>query len=98
VVINPATPAVVLQEVLREVNLVLVMTIDPGFGNQHCLHMTRPKIRQVRRMIEQINPNCESELDGGIDTTTVRLGVALEQTCWWLGPQSFIMMMEWLPV
>jgi ribulose-phosphate 3-epimerase len=75
VVINPATPALVLQEILPEVDLVLVMTINPGFGNQHFLPMTLGKIRQVRRMIEQCNPDCELELDGGIDATTAPLGV-----------------------
>ena len=76
VVINPATPAAVLEEVLREVNLVLVMTINPGFGHQRFLEMTVPKIREVRRMIELVNPSCELELDGGIDTTTAAIGVA----------------------
>ena len=76
VVINPATPAVVLEEIIREVNLVLVMTINPGFGGQRFLEMTVPKIRQVRQMIEQVNPNCELELDGGIDPATAQTGVA----------------------
>ena len=76
VVINPATPAVVLEEILPEVNLVLVMTINPGFGGQRFLEMTVPKIRQVRRMIEEINPSCELELDGGIDSNTVPIGLA----------------------
>ena len=76
VVINPATPALVLEQILGEVNLVLVMTINPGFGGQRFLQMTVPKIRQVRQMIEQINPNCELELDGGIDPTTAPIGVA----------------------
>jgi ribulose-phosphate 3-epimerase len=75
VVINPATPAVVLEQIIREVNLVLVMTINPGFGGQQFLEMTVPKIRQVRQMIEQVNPNCELELDGGIDPTTAPIGV-----------------------
>lgn len=76
VVINPATPALVLEQILGEVNLVLVMTINPGFGGQRLLEMTLPKIRQVRRMIEEINPSCELELDGGIDPTTAPIGVA----------------------
>lgn len=76
VVINPATPAMVLEEILREINLVLVMTINPGFGHQRFLEMTLPKIRQVRRMIEEINPGCELELDGGIDISTAPMGVA----------------------
>jgi ribulose-phosphate 3-epimerase len=76
VVINPATPAMVLEAVLAEVSLVLVMTINPGVGHQQFLPMTLPKIQRVRRMIEQVNPSCELELDGGIDTTTAPLGVA----------------------
>jgi ribulose-phosphate 3-epimerase len=76
VVINPATPAMVLEEILREVNLVLVMTINPGFGGQRFLEMTVPKIRQVRQMIAEVNPNCELELDGGIDAATALTGVA----------------------
>jgi ribulose-phosphate 3-epimerase len=76
VVINPATPALVLEQVLGEVNLVLVMTISPGFGGQRFLETTLPKIRQVRQMIEQVNPKCELELDGGIDPTTAPIGVA----------------------
>jgi ribulose-phosphate 3-epimerase len=76
VVINPATPAAVLEEVLPEVDLVLVMTVNPGFGHQHFLHSALPKIRRVRQMIEQTNPACELSLDGGIDAVTAPLGVA----------------------
>jgi len=76
VVINPATPAAVLEEVLQDVDLVLVMTVNPGFGHQHFLHTTLPKIRRVREMIERLKPGCELELDGGIDRTTAPLGVA----------------------
>ena len=75
VVINPATPAIVLEEILPEVNLVLVMTVNPGFGHQHFLHTALPKVRRVRQMIEQTNPGCELELDGGIDPETGPLGV-----------------------
>jgi len=76
VVINPATPASVLEEILPGVDLVLVMTVNPGFGQQHFLHTALPKIRRVRQMIEQTNPGCELELDGGIDPETAPLGVA----------------------
>jgi ribulose-phosphate 3-epimerase len=76
VVINPATPALVLEQILGEVNLVLVMTINPGFGGQRFLEMTVPKIRQVRQMIAQLNPNCELELDGGIDPATAPIAIA----------------------
>jgi ribulose-phosphate 3-epimerase len=76
VVINPATPASVLEEILPEVDLVLVMTVNPGFGHQHFLHSTLPKVRRVRQMIELARPGCDLELDGGIDAETAPLGVA----------------------
>jgi len=76
VVINPATPASVLEEVLPDLDLVLVMTVNPGFGHQHFIHTALPKIQRVRQMIERVRPDCELELDGGIDATTARLGVA----------------------
>jgi len=70
VVVNPATPAVVLQEVLADVDLVLVMTVNPGFGGQQFITSTLPKIRRIRQMIEQVKPGCELEVDGGIDART----------------------------
>ena len=75
VVINPATPAAVLEEVLLDVDQVLVMTVDPGFGHQHFIHTTLPKIRRVRQMIDEINRDCDLEVDGGIDVTTAPLVV-----------------------
>ena len=75
VVINPATPAAVLEEILQDVDQVLVMTVNPGFGHQHFIHTTLPKIRRVRQMIEQIKPGCDLEVDGGIDATTAPLTV-----------------------
>src|SRR5208337_4956893 len=73
--INPATPAAVLEEVLPDLDLVLVMTVNPGFGHQHFIHSTLAKIQRVRRIIQQVRPECELELDGGIDATTASLGV-----------------------
>ena len=75
VVINPATPASVLEEILQDVDQVLVMTVNPGFGAQHFIHTTLPKIRRVRQMIEQLKPGCDLEVDGGIDATTAPLVV-----------------------
>jgi len=75
VVINPATPAAVLEEILVEVEQVLVMTVNPGFGHQHFIHTTLPKIRRVRRMVEQLDRPCDVEVDGGIDATTAPLVV-----------------------
>ena len=75
VVINPATPASVLEEILKDVDQVLVMTVNPGFGNQNFINTTLPKIRRVRELIEQIKPGCDLEVDGGIDATTAPLTV-----------------------
>ena len=74
--INPATPAAVLEELLPDLDLVLVMTVNPGFGHQHFIPSTLPKIERVWRMIQQVRPECELELDGGIDEQTAPLGVA----------------------
>ena len=76
VAINPATPAVVLEEVLQDVDQVLVMTVNPGFGHQRFIHTTLPKIRRVRQMINELKPGCDLEVDGGIDATTAPLVVS----------------------
>lgn len=76
VVINPATPAAVLEEVLPEIDLVLVMTVNPGYGGQRFLANMLPKIRRVRAMIDALRPSCELEVDGGIDPATAPLAVA----------------------
>ena len=76
VVINPATPAALLEEILPDVDQVLVMTVNPGFGHQLFLPSTLSKIRRVSQMIEQMNPECELEVDGGIDEATAPMAVA----------------------
>src|SRR4029450_1124612 len=75
VVINPATPAAVLEEIIQDVDQVLVMTVNPGFGHQRFIHTTLPKIRRVRQMIDEIKRDCDLEVDGGIDVTTAPLVV-----------------------
>jgi ribulose-phosphate 3-epimerase len=75
VAINPGTPAAVLEEILPDIDQVLVMTVDPGFGHQQFLHTTLPKITRVRQMIDRLNPGCDLEVDGGIDPETARLAV-----------------------
>jgi ribulose-phosphate 3-epimerase len=76
VVINPATPASVLEEILPDVDQVLVMTVNPGFGHQHFIDTTLPKIRRVRDMLDAIQPGADVEVDGGIDAATAPLVVA----------------------
>jgi ribulose-phosphate 3-epimerase len=76
VAINPATSAAVLEEILPDLDRVLVMAVNPGFGHQHFLASTLPKIRRVALMIEQFNSDCELEVDGGIDEATAPMAVA----------------------
>ena len=76
VAINPATPASALEEILPDLDQVLVMTVNPGFGHQHFLQSTLPKIRRVAQMIEQMKPECELGVDGGIDEATAPMVVA----------------------
>jgi len=76
VVINPATPAAVLEEILPDIEQVLVMTVDPGFGHQHFLPATLGKVKHVRKMIEQTKSACDLEVDGGIDSEAAPLAGA----------------------
>ncbi len=70
VALNPSTPAGALSEVLGGLELVLVMTVNPGFGGQRFIPETLPKIRQVRRALVERGLNCEVEVDGGINVET----------------------------
>ena len=72
VAINPSTPAGTLSEVLGSVQLVLVMTVNPGFGGQDFIPETLSKIRQVRNTIQERGLDCEVEVDGGINHQTAR--------------------------
>jgi ribulose-phosphate 3-epimerase len=76
VVINPATSAAVLEKILPELDQVLVMTVNPGFGHQHFLHSMLPKIERVRQTVERLDGRCEVEVDGGIDEKTAPLASA----------------------
>ncbi len=89
IVINPATPASVLQEILPDVNIVLVMTVNPGFGGQKFITSTLDKIKRVREMIDRHNPTCELEVDGGIDAHTAPLAFAAGATVFVAGSSVF---------
>ena len=60
---------------MAELDLVLVMTVDPGFGGQAFITNVLPKIRRVRDLVDRIRPQCEVHVDGGIDATTAPLVV-----------------------
>ena len=73
VVLNPATPASAIAHVLDLIDLVLVMTVNPGFGGQSYLPTMEPKITEVRRMIDAagLNDRIDIEVDGGISNDTI---------------------------
>lgn len=73
IVLNPGTPASSLESILPLVNMVLVMTVNPGFGGQKFLHPMLEKIRQVRAMLDEVNPAAQIEVDGGIAENTMPL-------------------------
>jgi ribulose-phosphate 3-epimerase len=69
--LNPATPPEVLEYVLADVDMVLLMTVDPGFGSQKFIPEVLPKIRRLKDMIEKRELEVEIEVDGGINAETI---------------------------
>ena len=76
VALNPATPPDVLEYVMDDVDLILVMTVNPGFGGQKFLSAMLPKIERVRQMIAQSGRSIHLEVDGGISVETAPRVVA----------------------
>jgi len=70
IVLKPKTPAEDLAEFLPLVDLVLVMTVEPGFGGQKFMADMMPKLKKLREMLDEVNPSCHLEVDGGVDLVT----------------------------
>lgn len=70
VVLNPATPISVLDEVIDDLDLILVMTVNPGFGGQKFIESQLPKIERLRKLIDQTGKDIDLEVDGGVDAAT----------------------------
>lgn len=70
IVLKPNTPAEALAPYLELVDLVLVMTVEPGFGGQKFMAHMMPKVKQLRQMLDEVNPQCHLEVDGGVDLVT----------------------------
>ena len=66
VALNPATPLDGIEHVISDINLLLIMTVDPGFGGQEFIKSMLPKIRAARDMIDRVSPDVLLEVDGGI--------------------------------
>lgn len=76
VVLKPATPAEAVLPFLQEVEIVLVMTVEPGFGGQSFMADMMPKVRAIRAFIDAQNPACELEVDGGVAPGTAEVCIA----------------------
>ena len=72
IALTPSTPVFMLEDVLSLLDMVLIMTVDPGFGGQEFIPETLPKITRIRQMITQRNLQCDVEVDGGIHEATAR--------------------------
>ena len=70
VTINPATPVALLQDIIRDVYMVLVMSVNPGFGGQKFIEHSVEKVRELRALIEQTGSNALIEVDGGVNLET----------------------------
>ena len=70
IVVKPKTPAEDIAEFLPMVDMVLVMTVEPGFGGQKFMADMMPKVKQLRQMLDEVNPDCHLEVDGGVDLQT----------------------------
>lgn len=73
VVLNPATPVVTIQHIIEDVDMVLLMTVNPGFGGQKFISSVLPKIAEVKQLSNQFNPHLEIEIDGGVNEETAKL-------------------------
>lgn len=78
VALNPATAVESVREIMPFVDLILVMSVNPGFGGQRFIETSTSKLRRMRRLQEELNPTCDLQVDGGINahniTDVVRSG------------------------
>ena len=72
-VIKPNTPVSAIEAYLAKCNLVLVMTVEPGFGGQSFMANMMPKVALLKEKLQAINPDCKIEVDGGVDVNTAEI-------------------------
>ena len=87
--LNPGTPAKMLDYVLEEIDLVLVMSVNPGFGGQSFISSQLRKIEAIRKSIDKLGKAIDLEVDGGIDPATARLAIAAGADVLVAGTASF---------
>ncbi|MCL4857769.1 MAG: ribulose-phosphate 3-epimerase [Caldilineaceae bacterium] len=71
VALNPATPVESAREILPFVDLILIMTVNPGFGGQRFIETSTSKVRRMRRLLDELNPTCALQVDGGVNRETI---------------------------
>ena len=71
VALNPATGIESLREILPLIDMVLVMSVNPGFGGQKFIETSTSKLRRVRKLLDELNPTCDLEVDGGINVHNI---------------------------
>jgi len=73
IVLKPGTPAEAAIPYLAKCDMVLIMTVEPGFGGQKFMADMMPKMKKIREMLDEVNPACVVEVDGGVDANTCGL-------------------------
>jgi len=75
IALNPATPVAAIEHVMGDVDLILVMTVNPGFGGQAFIRSQLAKIREIRRWIDEQGRAIDLQVDGGVNAETARLAI-----------------------
>ena len=75
VVLNPATSVETIKHIIKDIDLILFMTVNPGFGGQNFIHSVLPKIEEASRMAKELGLDIEIEVDGGVNEETAKLCV-----------------------
>jgi len=89
IALNPATPTSVLVDIVEECDLILVMSVNPGFGGQSFIERSLVRVAEVRALLDARNPACDLEIDGGIGVANVERVVAAGATMLVAGSSVF---------
>lgn len=87
--IKPKTPVEPIKPFIKDLDLILLMTVEPGFGGQKFMTEVQPKIVQLRKLINNQNPLCDIEVDGGINKDTIHLAIESGANAFVVGQSIF---------